>query len=235
MRVGMRIAEIFYSIQGEGELTGVPSVFIRTSGCNLRCRWCDTPYASWNPQGEEKSIAAILALVERFPARHCVLTGGEPMVAKGIRELALELRSRGWHITIETAGTVEPEGIACDLVSLSPKLPNSTPEPEAFGERWMHQHDMRRIQPGILTQWVRHCAYQFKFVVADPQDVADMDAVLATLGEKVPAWKVLVMPEGTQSARIRERSDALVALCKERGFRFCDRLHIHLFGNTMGT
>ena len=125
----MLISEIFHSVQGEGELTGVPSVFIRTSGCNLRCRWCDTPYASWNPEGTEMSIDRILAEVEKHPAAHVVLTGGEPMVARGIHELAASLRRLGKHITIETAGTVAPGGIACDLASISPKLAYSTPAP----------------------------------------------------------------------------------------------------------
>src|SRR5687768_477170 len=108
----MLIAEIFYSIQGEGELTGVPSVFVRTSGCNLRCTWCDTKYASWNPEGEELSIPAILERIAAHPGKHVVITGGEPMVAKGIHELAAAIRGTGRHITIETAGTVSPAGIA---------------------------------------------------------------------------------------------------------------------------
>src|SRR5687768_4166605 len=125
----MLISEIFYSLQGEGELTGVPSVFVRTSGCNLRCTWCDTPYASWNPEGEQQSVAQIVAAVERHPtAHHVVLTGGEPMIAKEIRTLAAELKNRGRHITIETAATVPPDGVACDLASLSPKLLNSAPD-----------------------------------------------------------------------------------------------------------
>src|SRR5436190_3125991 len=108
----MLISEIFYSIQGEGELTGVPSVFVRTSGCNLRCTWCDTPYASWNPEGEQRSVAQIVTAVEGFPvAKHVVLTGGEPMIAKDIRGLAAELKTKGRHITIETAATIAPEGI----------------------------------------------------------------------------------------------------------------------------
>ena len=73
----MKIAEIFYSLQGEGTLAGVPSVFIRVSGCNLRCTWCDTPYASWNPQGTDLPLSAILEEVGKHPARHVVLTGGE--------------------------------------------------------------------------------------------------------------------------------------------------------------
>src|SRR5215212_5011823 len=108
----MLISEIFYSLQGEGELTGVPSVFIRTSGCNLRCSWCDTPYASWNPEGEQRSVAQLVAAVEAFPAtRHVVLTGGEPMIAKEMKTLASEIKRTGRHITIETAATVAPDGI----------------------------------------------------------------------------------------------------------------------------
>src|SRR6185369_12024657 len=104
----MLISEIFHSIQGEGELTGVPSVFVRTSGCNLRCNWCDTMYASWSPEGTDMSVDQIFAEVARHPSQHCVLTGGEPMVAKGIRDLARVLRAAGKHITIETAATIPP-------------------------------------------------------------------------------------------------------------------------------
>src|SRR5215472_2293063 len=121
----MRIAEIFYSVQGEGSLVGVPSVFVRTSGCNLRCVWCDTPYTSWNPEGDEMRVDAIVARATEFhSARHVVLTGGEPLIAPGIAELAAKLGERGMHITMETAGTVFAE-LACDLMSISPKLANS--------------------------------------------------------------------------------------------------------------
>ena len=100
----MWISEIFYSLQGEGELTGVPSVFIRFAGCNLRCSWCDTKYASWTPEGTHLSMDEILAEVERHPAAHVVLTGGEPMIAKELPDLASRLRAGGKHITIETGG-----------------------------------------------------------------------------------------------------------------------------------
>ena len=125
----MLISEVFHSLQGEGLLSGVPSVFVRTSGCNLRCVWCDTPYASWRPEGEPRAVADLVEEVLAFGCRHVVLTGGEPMVARGIHDLAAALRRAGCHLTVETAGTVGPAGIACDLASLSPKLAHSAPSP----------------------------------------------------------------------------------------------------------
>src|SRR5437588_11571336 len=77
----VNISEIFYSVQGEGMLTGVPSVFVRTSGCNLRCTWCDTPYTSWEPEGTDQTLGGILSTVRRFWSDHVVVTGGEPMIA----------------------------------------------------------------------------------------------------------------------------------------------------------
>src|ERR1700739_4737510 len=99
----MKIAEIFYSIQGEGALAGVPSVFVRTSGCNLRCVWCDTPSACGSPEGRETRIDEILTEVRGYGASHVVVTGGEPMIAEGVVELT---RALDMHVTIETAGTV---------------------------------------------------------------------------------------------------------------------------------
>jgi 7-carboxy-7-deazaguanine synthase len=232
----MRIAEIFYSIQGEGLLTGVPSVFIRTSGCNLRCRWCDTPYASWRPEGESLSEDEILARLAAFPtARHVVLTGGEPMLAPGIHSLAARLRSAGWHITIETAGTLPPADIACDLASLSPKLSGSTPRPsDSADPAWTLRHEATRLQPAILNQWLQY-PFQLKFVVGSPTELQEIDALLQTLTPPVPPHLVLLMPEGTETTPLRTQSLSLVELCKTRGFRFCDRLHVHLFGNTRGT
>jgi 7-carboxy-7-deazaguanine synthase len=139
----MLISEIFHSLQGEGELTGVPSVFVRTSGCNLRCNWCDTPYASWNPEGTQLRVDEIVDEVKKHPAKHVVLTGGEPMVAKEIRELAAVLKKAGYHITIETAATIAPEGIACDLASLSPKLKNSGPD-DRLPAAWREKHGALR-------------------------------------------------------------------------------------------
>jgi 7-carboxy-7-deazaguanine synthase len=231
----MLVSEIFLSLQGEGELTGVPSVFVRTSGCNLRCTWCDTPYASWNPEGEPRSVVQIVAAVESFPAaRHVVLTGGEPMIAKDIRLLAAELKNLGRHLTIETAATVAPDGIACDLASLSPKLLNSAPDPIEHAA-WRRKHEATRWQPDVVRAWIDRYPYQFKFVVARPPDIEELEDMLAALDRDVPRHKVLLMPEGTSLEKIRSRAGWLAELCKARGYRYAHRLHIELYGNQRGT
>ena len=230
----MLISEIFYSIQGEGELTGIPSVFVRTSGCNLRCNWCDTMYASWQPEGAEMSVGQIVAEVLKYPASHCVLTGGEPMVAKGIRELASALRLAGKHITIETAATVTPDGIACDLASLSPKLSNSTPD-QRLPEAWRKKHDQLRWQPGVIRDWITHFPFQLKFVVTSAADLVEINLLLHEVGVKIPSAKILLMPEGISAAAIRGRDETLVEICKQSGYRYCNRLHVEIFGHTRGT
>jgi 7-carboxy-7-deazaguanine synthase len=170
----LRIAEIFHSLQGEGALTGVPSVFVRTSGCNLRCSWCDTPYASWAPDGAEREMTpeAIVDAVACFACRHVVLTGGEPMMAPGVHALAASLRARGHHLTIETNGTYPPDRIAVDLASLSPKLANAAPDPERFPREagtmtedhrwrldplraWLDGYEVRRV---LRSGWRRNRA-----------------------------------------------------------------------------
>ncbi len=230
----MFISEIFESIQGEGKLAGVPSVFVRTAGCNLRCTWCDTPYASWHPEGEEMPVDAVFAKVLAFSSRHVVLTGGEPMIARGIRDLAARLRDAGRHITIETAATVSPDGIACDLASLSPKLSNSTPGENASAA-WRARHEELRLQPDVIRQWIDGYPYQLKFVVAKESDLAEIDDLLARLDRDVPPENVLLMPEGTDRGALNQRARWLADLCRQRGNRFCPRLHIALFGNTRGT
>src|SRR5712691_2183531 len=164
----MKIAEIFYSIQGEGMLAGVPSVFMRTSGCNLRCTWCDTPYTSWKPEGVEMPPDAILAAARGFESTHVVVTGGEPMIVDDIVPLTQAMKNSGMHVTIETAGTVY-QPVACDLMSISPKLANSTPH-EREGGKWAAQHDRLRYQPDVLSALMSDYAYQLKFVVAEPAD-----------------------------------------------------------------
>ena len=227
----MKISEIFYSIQGEGMLAGVPSVFVRTSGCNLRCTWCDTPYTSWNPEGDEQPLGMILADVRRLRATHVVVTGGEPMIQEGIARLTERLKDFGLHITIETAGTVYQPGVVCDLMSISPKLANSTPR-EREGGRWAAQHDRLRSQPGVLKQLMTEYPYQLKFVVTAPGDLEEIESIVAeTAAERS---RVILMPEGIDAEKLRERSLWLVDLCKTTSFRYGPRLHIDLYGNQRG-
>jgi 7-carboxy-7-deazaguanine synthase len=222
----LKIAELFYSIQGEGSLVGVPSVFIRTSGCNLRCSWCDTPYTSWKPEGAELSLRQILDEVRAHPARHVVVTGGEPMIQPEILPLTEQLRAAGLHITIETAGTVF-QPVACDLMSISPKLANSTPEGE-----WAVRHDRLRLQSAVLMELMARYDYQLKFVIERPEDLAEVHELVAAL--TADPMRVILMPEGTDPERLRERALWLAEICKEEGFRFSPRLHVDLWGNRRG-
>ena len=231
----MLISETFYSVQGEGSLVGVPSVFVRTSGCNLRCTWCDTPYASWQPEGTEMSVEEIMAAVQREPTRFVVVTGGEPMVAKDVPELLAQLRAAGKHITIETAGTIAPQGVACDLASISPKLAHSTPSEAKADKAWAEKHERLRLQPEVLREWCANYDFQLKFVVATETDVEEVRAVVASIGLPIPPEKVLLMPEGITQEALKARQAWLVEVCKRTGWRYSPRLHIDLFGNKRGT
>lgn len=231
----MLISEIFYSVQGEGTLVGVPSVFVRTSGCNLRCRWCDTPYASWKPEGAEMTVDTILDAVSAHPTRFVVVTGGEPMVAKEMAVLLAKLREAGKHVTIETAGTIAPEGVACDLASISPKLAHSTPVEETAGKAWVEKHERLRLQPEVLRTWCSSYDFQLKFVVASEADASEVKAVIKSIGLEIAPEKVLLMPEGVTQEALKARQMMLVDICKREGWRYSPRLHIDLFGNKRGT
>jgi len=230
----MKIAEIFYSVQGEGSLVGVPSVFIRTSGCNLRCVWCDTPYTSWTPEGDNLSLDQILAQLDAWPqARHVVVTGGEPMIMPDIAELCMRLREAGLHITIETAATVF-KPIEVDLASLSPKLSNSTPH-ERDGGRFAVLHEENRLNFPVIQQFIDSAPdFQLKFVVSGDQDLLEIEEILRKLKHWQPS-DVLLMPEGTDQDTLNSRAGWIADVCKQTGYRFCPRLHVALYGNTRGT
>ncbi|HEY8749536.1 MAG TPA: 7-carboxy-7-deazaguanine synthase QueE [Tepidisphaeraceae bacterium] len=229
----MKLAELFYSVQGEGKLAGVPSVFVRASGCNLRCTWCDTPYASWNPEGNDIPVEQILQQVLAFEARHVVLTGGEPMIMPDIVNLAEGLAAEGRHITVETAGTVFAV-MPIDLASISPKLSNSTPL-EREGGRFARAHERLRLNVPVIQKFIDTAKdFQLKFVVSQAPDLNEIEQLLGQLHRWEPS-DVLLMPEGTNAATLNERSGWLTDICKSTGFRYCPRLHIELFGNTRGT
>jgi 7-carboxy-7-deazaguanine synthase len=237
----MRIAELFYSIQGEGMLVGVPSIFIRTSGCPLRCVWCDTPYTSWQPEGVNMSIEQILQAVSDFspvPAssprnpRHVVVTGGEPMIVPELPALCDALHDRGYHITIETAA-IHYQEVFCDLVSLSPKLSNSTPPTQSNSSNAVRLHDANRLRVDVIRQFLNKSEYQLKFVIETPNDVEEVKTLLNHLPE-VDASRVLLMPQARQRDELLERSVWLIELCKQHGWRYCPRVHIEVFGSKRG-
>ena len=244
----MRVAEIYASRQGEGLLTGTPSVFVRTSGCNLRCWFCDTPYTSWQPEGEDRSVEEILAEVERvkwdrFPTcpeqgrletcpTHAVITGGEPMLFAEMIPLCDALAAAGWHITIETAGTLYLP-VKCDLMSISPKLAGSTPSPERAG-KWAERHEQSRHQPEVIRRLTNEYAYQLKFVIDAPPDLAEVAAWLAEFPH-VRRERVLLMPQGTDLESLGRIGEWLQPHCREQGFVFCPRKHIEWYGATRGT
>lgn len=228
----LRIAEIFTSVQGEGIWTGVPSTFLRVSGCNLRCVWCDTPYASWEPEGPVRDVPDLVQEVHERGIRHVVLTGGEPMLFDAIAPLAQGLRDRGHVLTFETAGTVYRE-VACDLMSISPKLAHSVP-PESSGWRERHEAIRTHLEPlqGLLARY--DC--QLKFVVNPDEgdDLGEIEGLLAKLPPVAPD-RVLLMPEGRDRDTLLRRMRALVEPAMARGWRLSPRLHVDLFGDTRGT
>ena len=228
----MRISEIFHSIQGEGRLSGVPSVFIRTSGCNLRCVWCDTPYTSWNPNGQETSLEEILHTLERYPLSHVVITGGEPLLTHGIEELSEKLKTAGAHVTIETAATIF-KTVACDLVSMSPKLSNSTPWRKQNG-KFAAMHDQHRLNFAVMQRFIDGYDYQLKFVVDREQDFAEVRQVIDKL-KNVDTARVLMMAQARTRRELRHKSRWIVDLCKKHGYGYSPRLHIELYGNRRGT
>jgi 7-carboxy-7-deazaguanine synthase len=209
-------------------------VFVRVSGCNLRCVWCDTPYASWSPEGPVMKIEEIAARAGelRDGAEHVVLTGGEPMLFDAVVPLAERLSNAGFKITVETAGTIYRD-LACDLMSISPKLSNSTP-PQESG--WRERHEVVRTSIAVLSRLLERYSCQIKFVIGDApdSDVVEIEELLEQLPLIEPS-RVMLMPEGTSAEVLRRREPKLNEIARQRGWRVSPRLHIEMFGNARGT
>ena len=228
----MKVAEIYHSIQGEGLLSGTASVFVRTSGCNLRCWFCDTPYTSWSPEGQDLAVEGILAQISEWDTRHVVLTGGEPMLFAELIPLTVGLLEVGRHITIETAGTLYLP-VACELMSLSPKLSNSTPDSRRDAG-WSRRHDKSRHRPDVIRRLISEHDYQFKFVVADEADGDEVGHYLEAMPE-IDQSRVMLMPQGTDPDSLAATGEWLESYCADRGWQFCPRRHIEWFGLARGT
>ncbi|MFN3472911.1 MAG: 7-carboxy-7-deazaguanine synthase QueE [Blastomonas sp.] len=232
--------EIFHSLQGEGISAGRPSVFVRLSGCNLACRWCDTPY-TWYFTGhngqhrggqtfERRDNSLTLDIddavrrITAFECRHIVFTGGEPLLQQPALAALCDLLGPDYHIELESNGTVALTPAFdryVDQLNLSPKLDHSG------NDRAL------RLNEAALANYALDPRAWFKFVVDQPCDAEEIAELAERCG--IAPERILLMPEGTSAAQLHERSRWLGPLCLERGWRFTDRLHIHLYGDTRGT
>jgi len=232
----VRISEVYASLQGEGLLAGTPSVFVRTSGCNLRCSWCDTPFTSWHPAGENRDSDEVLAAVLALPPQHVVVTGGEPLLLAEVAELCRRLRAGGRHVTIETAGTVWLDAPA-DLMSISPKLAASGP-PAGTPGGWQARHEATRRDDAVLRRLLAAGPYQLKFVIDSRADVSEALGWIGDLergGQPLDRRRVLFMPQGRSPEELAATTAWLAGECHRAGVHLARRHHIEWFGNIRGT
>ena len=241
-RDSCREPEIFHSLQGEGPFTGRPSVFVRLSGCNLNCAWCDTAY-TWNwdttqfihnsglkysKSLEQAKLTAdeLADKIQSFDCRALVLTGGEPMIQqKNLPTLLRLLKSNDqpWEFDIETNGTIEPteeldEMISCYVVS--PKLSNTG---MVYGTR---------IKQEVLQWYAASPKSFFKFVVGSLSDVDEVVELSTSIG--LNAGRVFLMPASETVEQLSAIENDVSDWCLRTGFRFSDRLHLRLYGNKRG-
>jgi 7-carboxy-7-deazaguanine synthase len=228
----VKVAEIYLSRQGEGLLSGTESVFVRASGCNLRCWFCDTPYTSWAPEGEDVSVDDITAQVLDHECPHVVLTGGEPMLFAELIPLCERLRKADRHVTVETAGTLYLP-VQCDLMSISPKMSNSTPSPQRDVE-WNRRHEKSRHSPEIVRRLIDEHDHQLKFVIDTPEDCEEVVDYLQAF-PAIDRARVMMMPQGVEPEELARRAEWLQPYCQERGYTWCPRQHIEWFGLVRGT
>ena len=226
----MKVSEIFYSLQGEGFLAGIPSMFVRLAGCPLRCRWCDTKYAWDEKSGTDYSINEIVETVNRADSRFVVITGGEPMTNSDLPELVQKLKASDRHITIETVGIAFIPDLACDLMSISPKLSNSTP----YDPKLAANHENSRLDMAVLRKLIDNYKYQLKFVVDSQDDLAEIQRTIEKLGN-VDSEKVMLMPQAATRDELLAKSPIVAEMCKRTGFTFCQRLQLLLWNNKRGT
>lgn len=230
MKNEMYVSEIFYSLQGEGFLAGIPSVFVRLAGCPLRCRWCDTKYAWDEKSGTDYSINEIVGTVNRADSRFVVITGGEPMINSDLPELVQKLKASDKHITIETAGIAFIPDLAYDLMSISPKLSNSIPADPKLAAI----HEDSRLDLAVLRELVDNYKYQLKFVVDSQDDLPEIQQTIEEIGN-VDLDKVMLMPQAATRDELLAKSPMVADMCKHIGFAFSQRLQVLLWNNKRGT
>lgn len=226
----------FYTIQGEGQFSGVPSLFIRFTGCNLRCWWCDTPYTSWKPESRPIDLADVLDDYDECEALHVVITGGEPMLypdkLKALIDGLRKLRP-ATVVTIETNGTIFDLQVTPDLWSISPKLDSSFPKPEDAREFSLHAANSTHAHLYQFTQTQAIGAkVQFKFVVTSKVDVEAVASIASTY--RLPDSMIWLMPEGITRDAVLDKAGWIAEECKARGWNMTLRNHTLIWGNKRG-
>ncbi len=225
----MRVVEYFASRQGEGLWTGTPSTFIRLGGCNLFCRFCDTPYASWKCEpGLDLSPEEIVGIAVLYGLPHVVLTGGEPMAFPETVRLTKLLAERDFTVTIETNGTCDLP-VRCALMSISPKMDNSAPTDPFLRDR----HERLRYRPDVVRSLLKRYFSQLKFVVDTPTDLNRIDRYLAELGSFDP-HRVFLMPQAVSLEEMRRKEEWIRHSCQVRGFQYSPRMQLEWYDAVRG-
>ncbi len=174
----MKINEIFASIQGEGILIGITTTFVRTTGCNLRCSWCDTRYAY--EEGEEMSWEEVIGKVKGFSHNHVCITGGEPLLQNDMISLIQGLVDEGYEVCLETNGSKSIEEIPClesMVISLDIKCPSSGMQKEMV---------FSNIELLSLND-------QLKFIISDLKDYEYAKEIIA---KYKPMCSIIITPVG---------------------------------------
>jgi 7-carboxy-7-deazaguanine synthase len=255
----LNIVDLFVSLQGEGKYVGIPSLFIRVSGCNLRCCFknsiCDTAYSSFNPEKGHFTKDDVVEKLISSNVTDIVITGGEPLMFREALDDLIEyigmITDNDYRITVETNGTFGPLASVIDLYSISPKLSTSMPEPgriyeSVSGNKMMHhcfsEAEVKKLNetrhnPDAVTALTDMADFQLKFVYSNIDSLKDIDNFLDELRERCVNYEpddIMLMPEGSTNEQLKKTQLECANICIERGWRFADRLHIRLWGDKRG-
>ncbi len=241
--------EIFHTIQGEGRNAGMPAVFVRSSICNLHCRWCDTDY-TWNWEGTpfrhirdsepghgkfrredqivEIPVEELVDRVSAYPCRNYVFTGGEPLLHEAdwvslMDGIGGRRTDHPPHFEVETNGTRLPGGAFLSRIhqlNVSPKLENSGVAAAS------------RLRPEVLAALAETGKADFKFVISMEEDFREMERIVRETG--LPPDRIFLMPEALTVSQLESNQTLVARLARDHGFRYSDRLHLRLFGARRG-
>jgi len=209
----LKVNEIFLSVQGEGLYMGRPTVFIRLTGCNLRCKWCDTKYAF--EDGDKMTVEEVLAKVEEYGIKEVCITGGEPLLQDEVIGLMFRLIDGGYHIVLETNGSINIEEVPAEdevSIAMDIKCPSS-----GMADRMLFSN-IELLGPGDFL----------KFVVADEKDY---DYAMDILDTYQPECEAVFTPVG--GADLKWLAERLIE-DRARDIRILPQLHKIIWGNERG-